>query len=539
MQVTCLGGVRTVTGSCFLCRHRGFPFLVDCGMFQGGREMEKRNRLRFAFDPSQLAAVFLTHAHIDHSGLVPRLVREGFRGKIYATSATADLCRIMLPDSGHIQQMEAEWQTRKNQRSGARPVAPLYTAADAEKTFPFFEEVPYDAPVSPFAGLTIRFREAGHILGSAFLEMSFPSDGGSKTVLFSGDLGHPEQFIVRDPQPPGRADFVFLESTYGNRLHRPMGETLEELAQILRQAAQDQGRIVIPAFAVERTQEVLYALHQLRSEGRIPALPTYVDSPLAISATDIFRRHPECFDRDSLEILASGENPLANSTLKFARTAEESQALNELAGPVIIISASGMCDAGRIKHHLKHSLWRPENHVVIIGFQAQGTLGRKLVEGARKVRIFREDVSVMAKVHTLGGFSAHADQQGLLGWLGRMDPPAGQVFVVHGEESISVEFAGKLKEVLGPSVRVPRLMEDLVLAEPSAEEEAKAGLPEGDRILRASAEEVLLRMRAVSARIASQSWDEDPMQRHHMQKHLRKIRRYMEKLEKMVGAEAE
>lgn len=534
MRVTCIGGVRTVTGTCFLCRHGRISFLVDCGMFQGGRDAEKRNRARFPFDPAGISAVLLTHAHIDHSGLLPRLVKEGFRGKIYATPATVDLCAIMLPDSGHIQQMEAEWQTRKNRRIGQRPVEPLYTVEDAQRTAPFFEAVPYDKPFQPFDDLTFRFRDAGHILGSAFLEVAFQSDRGEKKLLFSGDLGHPGQFIVRDPTPPDRADFVFLESTYGNRCHRPMEETLEELSQILREAAENRGKVIIPAFAVERTQELLYALHKLQAEGRAPVLPTWVDSPLAISATAIFRNHPECFDEETLALLAAGENPLETTSLRFSRTAEESQALNEMDGPLIVISASGMCDAGRIKHHLKHNLWNPANHVVIIGYQAKGTLGRELVDGARKVRIFREEVSVQAKVHTLGGFSAHADQQGLLDWIGRMPNSASRLFVVHGEEPVSKEFASKLQERFAFTVEVPSPLEEIRLAEPALEERM-AVLPERDRALQESARQLLNRLQALSDRIAEKDWESDPVQRHHVEKQIRKIQRYAEKLEKAVA----
>ncbi len=537
MRITCIGGVRTVTGTCFLCRYGKISFLVDCGMFQGGRDAEKRNRARFPFDPADISAVLLTHAHIDHSGLLPRLVKEGFRGKIYATPATVDLCGIMLPDSGHIQQMEAEWQTRKNRRIGQRPVEPLYTVEDAHRTAPFFEPVPYDEPVRPFDGLSFRFRDAGHILGSAFLEIAFQSRQGEKKILFSGDLGHPGQFIVRDPSPPDRADFVFMESTYGNRCHRPMEETLEELSQILREAAGNRGKVIIPAFAVERTQELLYALHKLQAEGRAPALPTWVDSPLAISATAIFRKHPECFDEETLALLAAGENPLETASLRFARTAEESQALNEMDGPLIVISASGMCDAGRIKHHLKHNLWKPGSHVVIIGYQAKGTLGRELVDGARKVRIFREEVSVQAKVHTLGGFSAHADQKGLLDWIGRMPNSASRVFVVHGEEPVSREFASRLKERFAFAVEVPSPLEEIRLAEPALEERV-AVLPERDRALQESARQLLNRLQALSDRIAERDWQADPVQRHHVEKQLRKIHRYAEKLEKAVAGGA-
>jgi|YNPNPStandDraft_1061719.scaffolds.fasta_scaffold16971_2 metallo-beta-lactamase family protein len=537
MRITCIGGVRTVTGTCFLCRHGRISFLVDCGMFQGGRDAEKRNRARFPFDPAGISAVLLTHAHIDHSGLLPRLVKEGFRGKIYATAATVDLCGIMLPDSGHIQQMEAEWQTRKNQRLGQRPVEPLYTVEDAQRTEPFFEPVRYEEPFQPFEGLTCCFRDAGHILGSAFLEIAFQSGQGEKRILFSGDLGHPGQFIVRDPSPPGRADFVFIESTYGNRCHRPMDETLEELAQILQEAARTGGKVIIPAFAVERTQELLHALHKLQAEGRAPALPTWVDSPLAISATDIFRKHPECFDEETLALLATGENPLETASLRFARTAEESQALNEMEGPLIVISASGMCDAGRIKHHLKHNLWKPGNHVVIIGYQAKGTLGRELVDGAQKVRIFREDVSVKAKIHTLGGFSAHADQPGLLDWIGRIPNGPSRLFVVHGEEPISMEFASKLKERFASAVEVPSPLEEIRLAEPAYPERA-APLPERDRALQESARQLLNRLQALSDRIAEKDWESDPVQRHHVEKQLRKLRRYAEKLERAVSGGA-
>ncbi len=482
MDVTCLGATRTVTGSCFLCRHEGFSFLVDCGMFQGRRELEQRNRKPFPFDPRKIDAVLLTHAHVDHSGLLPRLVAEGFNGTIYATPATVDLCGIILPDSAHIQEMEAEWQTRKNLRKGRKPVEPLYTKEDAERTLLRFKGIPYESPVRLAPGLKVTFRNAGHILGAAFLEIDFARSGEGKRVVFSGDLGHKGQYIIKDPTPLEAADFVFMESTYGNRLHRSMEETLEELARVVREAALKKGKIIMPAFAVERTQELLYALHKLQADGRAPGLPVYVDSPLATSATRIFRRHRECFDQETLGLLAEGENPLDTPLLTFTRSVEESMGLNDLPGPLIIISASGMCNAGRIKHHLKHNLWRAENHVVIVGFQAQGTTGRRLVDGARKVKIFQEDVMVRAAIHTLGGFSGHADRDGLTEWIGGVKAPPEQVFLIHGEEESSLALAERLSRRHALPVEVPRLGERIRLGERAVRAAVPAPAPAGPEV---------------------------------------------------------
>lgn len=533
MKVSCLGATRTVTGSCFLCKHQGTSFLVDCGMFQGGREADQKNRRRFVFDPKRLDAVLLTHAHIDHSGLLPRLVREGFRGKIYATSATADLCKIMLPDSAHIQEMESEWQTRKNVRRGWKPVEPLYTTEDAEKTLGCLQAVSYDTPLDLSDTLKVTFRNAGHILGAAFLEIIFSSSEGEKKMIFSGDLGQPGQYIVRDPETPEQADFVFMESTYGNRMHRSLEETLEEFAQILKQAARDKARIIIPAFAVERTQEVLSALYQLQSEGRAPVIPVYLDSPLAISATLLFRSHPECFDKETLEILQKGDNPLDMPSLTFSHTADESRKLNDLPGPLIIISASGMCNAGRIKHHLKHNLWDQKNHVVIVGYQARGTTGRKLVDGVKRVRIFREDVQVRAAIHTLGGFSAHADQKALEAWLRGVSPSPEKVFLVHGEETASEALAERLRGAFSFPVEVPSPGDEILLAE-LPEEAEKAALAEEGRMLSQSALDLVQRLQAISETLDGRTWDEQPLLRHQVQKQMRKIRRLTDKLEKMA-----
>ena len=532
MRVTCHGGARTVTGSCYLCEHEDVSFLVDCGMFQGGRESDRKNRRRFPFEPEQLDAVVLTHAHIDHSGLLPRLVRDGFRGRIFCTPATADLTRILLEDSAHIQQMEAEWQTRKNLRRGMKSLEPLYTPEDAEKTFRYLESVPYhrDFPLS--GGLKARFRDAGHILGSAFVEISFPDRGEERKVVFSGDLGNPGQYIVRDHEQPEQADYLFMESTYGNRTHRSLDATLDEFAEILNQAARDRAKVIIPAFAVERTQEVLYALYELQSQGRVPVLPVYLDSPLAISATTLFRNHPECFDEKTLGILEAGDNPLDMPSLTYSRTAADSQKLNTLPGPHIIISASGMCEAGRIKHHLKHNLWQEKNHVVIVGFQAQGTTGRKLVDGARQVRIFRESVQVRASIHTLGGFSAHADRKALEDWVRGVNPAPQRVFLVHGEESVCEGLAERLRESLAVSVTVPNPDEGLFLG-PAGEEDPRAVAPQEDRALGRNVRELARRLDGMAERFREQTWEGDPAMRYQMFKQVRKMARLADKLEKM------
>ncbi len=533
MHITCVGGARTVTGSCFWCRNEHASLLVDCGMFHGPQRLEERNRAAFPFSPKEIQAVLLTHAHIDHSGLLPRLVREGFRGKIYATPATADLSTIMLPDSAHIQETEAQWQARKNLRRGALVPEPLYTQADVERTLARFEAVPYGATFTPSEGIDVCFHDAGHILGSAIIECTFTAEGRSRKLVFSGDIGNRDQPIVRDPEPVQRADYVVIESTYGNRLHRSMKDTIDEFASILLEAYRDGGKIIIPAFAVERTQEVLYALHVLESQKRIPVLPTFVDSPLAISATEIFRRHPECFDEQTRHMILQGTSPLTVQSLTFTRTTEESRNLNELKGPAIIISASGMCDAGRILHHLKHTIWRPETHVVIIGFQAQGTLGRKLVEGAQRIRLFHEDVVVRAKIHTLGGFSAHADQAGLTEWLSGIQNPQLKVYVVHGEEEISLAFAKHLKHVLPCTPYVPMLGETLhVLEEPAYREDlwpSREQVAPPQRVAR-----LIETLQSLIEKLSSGPWDQDQVDRQRLERQLGKLTKVVEKIEGLL-----
>ena len=473
MRVEFLGAARTVTGSATLLEKNGSKWLVDCGMFQGSKEIEQRNRNIRPYSPKDLSFVLLTHAHIDHSGLIPKLVKGGFRGKVICTKATFDLCEVMLRDSGHIQEMEAEWQNRKHQRSGKKEVFPLYTVKDAEESLRFFKTVHYDETFPITHGVKVRFRDAGHILGSAIIEIWVEERGQEKKLVFSGDLGTLNQPIVRDPSKIEEADVLWLESTYGNRLHKSKEETVDELLRIIREAIHDRAKVVIPAFAVERTQDIIYVIGQLMRNGAIPSVPIYVDSPLAISATEIFNRNPDCFDKETRDLLSGGENPLDLPEIVYSRTTEESIAINRDSRSGIIVSASGMCDSGRIKHHLKHHLWRKESHIVMIGYQAEGTIGRRLIDGDKTIRLFGEEIAVKAHIHTLGGFSAHADQKGLLDWLSSFRNPRLEVFVNHGEEQTSIGLSEIIQQRFHYKTIVPQWMEERVLFAPEREEMTK------------------------------------------------------------------
>jgi metallo-beta-lactamase family protein len=386
-------------------------------------------------------------------------VKEGFHGKIFCTKATFDLCEVMLRDSAHLQEMEAEWRNRKGRRSGKEAVDPLYTVRDAEKSLQYFQPVRYDEILSPAEGIKVRFRDAGHILGSAIIEIWSKEGESEKKLVFSGDLGSPNQPLVRDPSSIEDSDVLWLESTYGDRLHKSREETVRELLQIIQQAIRDQAKVVIPAFAVERTQNIIYTLHQSIRKGLIPSIPVYIDSPLAISATEIFKKNADCFDQETKDLLWSGDNPLELPQLIYTRTTEESRAINEDSRPGVIISANGMCNSGRILHHLKHHLWRKDSHIVIIGFQAEETTGRRLVDGAKTVRLFGEEIAVKAHIHTLGGFSAHADRKGLLDWLSHFKSPDLEVIVNHGEEKTSMEFAERIQQLFHFKTVIPRLGE--------------------------------------------------------------------------------
>lgn len=456
MQIEFVGGARTVTGSSYIVKNGTSTVMVDCGMFQGRPEIKERNHLNLIYDPPAIDAMLLTHAHIDHSGLIPKIVKEGYKNSIFATDATTDLCTIMLPDSAHVQEMDIEWTNRRQRKMGRDPVAALYSVEDAQESLKYFKPQSYGAEFEVLPGFRARFRDAGHILGSSFIEMWVEEKGKTVKIVFSGDVGSKDQAIIRDPETVNDADILFIESTYGDRLHKSREDTYAEFKKVILDSYNKQGNIVIPSFAIERTQEIIYTLARLFKAGELPPIPVYIDSPLAISATEIFKKNEHMFDQDAIKIILSGENPLDFPGLHFTRSTEESKRLNDEAKGAIIISASGMCTAGRIKYHLMNNLYRPESCVVFVGYQAEGTLGRRLVDGEKRVRIFGEDVAVRAKVHTLGGFSAHADRDGLLDWMGAIKNDKLRVFVVHGEETASLAFAATVRERFGFEAYVPR-----------------------------------------------------------------------------------
>ncbi len=471
--VTFLGAAGEVTGSCYRVDGAEGSFLVDCGMFQGGREADEKNERALDFDARAIDFVILTHAHIDHSGLLPRLCARGFKGPIYATPATADLVGVMLPDSAHIQERESEWAKShlrqaprsRNRRAGERhagrsgipganeaaapgPILdanPLYTVADAERCLQQFRPIAYDAETSPRADVSFRFRDAGHILGSAIAEVWIGAGSTRRKLVFSGDLGQPGRPVLADPTLIADADVLVVESTYGNRLHKSLATTYDEIADVLTRTL-PRGNVVVPAFAVGRTQEVLHVLADLVRLGRVPALTIFVDSPLATRATEITAKYAATLDRES-QVLGrwlAGHHDRVR--VLFTETPQDSMAINAISRGAVIVAASGMCDAGRIKHHLRHNLPREECAIVFTGFQAGGTLGRQIVDGVSSVRLFREEVPVRASVHTIGGLSAHADQAALMGWLAGFKAPPARTFVVHGERETAVAFAALIRQ---------------------------------------------------------------------------------------------
>lgn len=456
MKLSFLGAAMGVTGSSFLLETDGKKILVDCGMFQGSKVVSAMNRRPFAFDPAELDCVLLTHAHIDHSGLLPKLCKQGFRGPIYATRGTIELCSIMLPDSAHIQEFDAEIANRKGRRIGRPPVEPLYTLDDVQDCLRQFKPVEYEVAFSVCADTHIHFHDAGHILGSSMLEIHASESGKETRFLFSGDLGRPDQPILKDPACIDEADFVVVESTYGNREHEEI-DWEEKLATIINETVARNGNVIIPAFAVGRTQMMLYYLNRLYKAKRIPDVPVIIDSPLAIAATDIFRRNTQYYDQEAKNILKQEpQGPLELPQLQLSKTAEESKAINSRNSSAIIISASGMADAGRILHHLKHNLWRPESTVLFVGFQAEGSLGRRLLNGAKKVRVMGEEIAVRAQIHNLDGMSAHADREDVVKWLSCFKVKPKLAFLVHGEPDSAKALQVYLAEKLDLDTYIPR-----------------------------------------------------------------------------------
>mgnify|MGYP000510730050 CR=1 FL=1 len=446
MKLTFVGAAHEVTGSCHFLQTAGKNILIDCGMEQGPDLYENPG---LPIPANEVDYVFLTHAHIDHSGMLPRLAKDGFKGQIFTTYATADLCNIMLRDSAHIQEFEAEWRNRKGKRAGKPEYEPVYVMQDALDAIELLVPCQYGERIRICEGVEIRFTDVGHLLGSASIEVWATEDGVTKKIVFSGDIGNPDQPIIKDPAYTENADYIVMESTYGNRVHaQEKPDYLGDFTRILKETFDRKGNVVIPSFAVGRTQEMLYFIREIKAEHLVHGhgeFPVYVDSPLAVEATNIFRDHQkECYDSDAAALLAQGINPILFPGLKLSITSDESKAINFNETPKVIISASGMCDAGRIKHHLKHNLWRQESTVLFVGYQAVGTLGRALIGGAKEVKLFQEEVHVNAHIIQFPGMSGHADQEGLLKWAGSLRAKPDRVFVTHGEDKVTEIFAEKL-----------------------------------------------------------------------------------------------
>ncbi|MDD2457684.1 MAG: MBL fold metallo-hydrolase [Eubacteriales bacterium] len=471
MKVTFLGAAQTVTGTCYLIETENTSFLIDCGLHQGQPHEERLNYQPFPFRIDKIDFLLLSHAHIDHSGRLPKLFAEGYRNPIFATKATVDLCAIMLPDSGHIQETEYNWRRRKNSRSGRPVEEPLYTMQDAIDTQQLFESIRYDQEFHPAEDVRVRFRDAGHILGSAILEIWVKEDGDETKLVFSGDLGNKNIPILRDPTVIDGADYLILESTYGDRLHDQPNQKVDRFVHAIEETLQRGGNVIIPSFAVGRTQELIYSLNKEyekfeRQRRLLHETPVYIDSPLAISATQVFRRNTDCFDAEARAYIENGDNPLDFDNLHFTKTADESRLLNEDPQSKIIISASGMCEAGRIRHHLKHNLWRKDSTVIFVGYQARGTLGRALVDGAKTVRIFGEEIAVKARVEMIEGFSGHADRDGLLEWVAAMKQKPKRIMLVHGEPAVIASFQKTIRHQLGIPAVAAQYNETLELGLP-------------------------------------------------------------------------
>lgn len=464
MKLSFHGADRGVTGSCHLVECAGKKILIDCGFYQGGREIAEENSAPFGFDPADIDYLLLTHAHLDHCGRIPLLVKRGFAGEIITTAATVELARLVMLDSAGLQEEEVRYQLRRARRRGGyrdNRIEPLYTMLDALNSLDLFgRRATYDKPILLAPGISATFLDAGHILGSASIYLELEEGRHNQRLLFSGDLGYSGRAILRDPTPPPQADTVVMESTYGDRLHKTLQPSIDELYAVINETIGQGGNVIIPTFALERAQEILYYLREGAENRRIKHfINVFLDSPMAISATQIFERHPECFDSETLKVSQDGGDPFDLAGLHFSRETAESMAINQIVGGAVIMAGSGMCTGGRVRHHLKHNLWRNKNSIVFVGYAAHGTLARRIIDGAERVSIFGEEIPVRASIHTIGGFSAHADQAELQAWHRQTGNPK-KTFLVHGEGESMRVFAKKLKDT---QVKMPELHESYAL----------------------------------------------------------------------------
>lgn len=461
MKLSFHGANRGVTGSCHLLEAAGKRLLIDCGLYQGGQEIVEENSRPFGFDPRHIDFVLLTHAHLDHCGRLPLLAKRGFRGEIITTAATRELARVVMLDAAHLQEEEADWQARKFARRGSSETPePLYTTLDALNALDYFgRAAAYNTAIELAPGLRASFFDAGHILGSASVQVIAEEAGHRRSIAFSGDIGNSGRPLLRDPVPPPHADYLVMETTYGDRLHKSLAASVEELYQAIDDTFQRGGNIIIPTFALERAQELLYYLREAVESGRLPkSMQVFLDSPMAISATEIFRRHPECFDRAAFAKFGRGRDPFALPGLHYVHEAAQSMELNRISGGAVILAGSGMATGGRVRHHLKHNLWRQNCSVIFVGFAAIGTLARQIIDGAKTVQLFGEEIPVKARIYTINGFSAHADRDELIAWHQRVAPR--RTFLVHGEEAVMTQFARRLDNT---QVEMPALGDEYIL----------------------------------------------------------------------------
>ena len=473
MDIQFCGAAKVVTGSNVLIETEKYNILIDCGMFQGSKELEKKNFEEFPYNPAEVDYLILTHAHIDHSGRIPKLVKEGFKGKILTTKSTYDLCKIMLLDSAKIQEQDTEWENRKRQRAGKKPIEPLYTIDDAEVSLKFFETYLYNQTIVINEDIKLRFRDAGHMLGSAIIELWIREKGDFLKIVFSGDLGMPNRPIIDDPEFIDDADYLVIESTYGDSIHEGLGKSTERLVEIINKTVLRGGTVMIPSFAVGRTQELIYELNKYYEYNReleeYMKIPIYVDSPMAVLATEAFQANSSSFNEEAKNLIIKGDNPFIFPNLRYIKEQKESMALNKYEFPKVIISSSGMATAGRIRHHLKHNLWNEKNSLVFVGYQAEGTLGRIILNGTKKVKILGEEVAINSEIYSLEGLSGHADQIMLMDWIRKFKTKPQKIFIVHGEEESSKALSKLIKGEFNIETIIPNIGDVFTIAKEDIE----------------------------------------------------------------------